>query len=97
VALVRTDVSEEIITSVIKLKRISELGSMLVVTSYSVLQLSVTINVVPNQWIVFTLMTEATHYSETSVLTKSTRRYIPEDGILFSHRHENLKSGGTLF
>jgi hypothetical protein len=30
--------------------------------------------------------------SETSVYTRSTRPYIPEDGILHSHRRENLKS-----
>jgi hypothetical protein len=31
--------------------------------------------------------------SETSVqFTRSTRRHIPEDGILHSHRRENLKS-----
>jgi hypothetical protein len=28
----------------------------------------------------------------TSVNTRSTRRHIPEDGILYSHRRENLKS-----
>jgi hypothetical protein len=30
--------------------------------------------------------------TETSVLTRATRRNIPEDTILHSHRRENLKS-----
>jgi hypothetical protein len=30
--------------------------------------------------------------AETSVLTTATRRNIQEDGILHSHRRENLKS-----
>jgi hypothetical protein len=30
--------------------------------------------------------------SETSVHTRSTWRHIPEDSILHSHRHENLRS-----
>jgi hypothetical protein len=35
---------------------------------------------------------EATRSSETPVYNKPTRRHIPEDGILHSHRRENLKS-----
>jgi hypothetical protein len=39
-----------------------------------------------------TLKMEALRSAETSVHTRSTRRHIPEDGILLSHRCENLKS-----
>jgi hypothetical protein len=49
-------------------------------------------NVVPGPLILFTLMMEATHASETLVLTIATRHHIPEDGILNSHCRENLKS-----
>jgi hypothetical protein len=55
VALVRTDVSEERIASITKVKRISERGT-----------------------------------SVTS--TRATRCHNPDDGILQSHRLENLKS-----
>jgi hypothetical protein len=65
-ALVWTDVSEEHITSIIRVKRNSKLGRTLSVTSnWSMLQ--------------------------------ATRHHIPEDTILHSHRHVNIKSYIMLF
>jgi hypothetical protein len=68
--LVRTDVSEERIASIIRVTRI---GSNL-------------------------LLTHSLHsdnggdtFLETSLLTRATRRHVIEDGILHSHRRENLR------
>jgi hypothetical protein len=69
VALVRTDVSEELSASIIRVTRICELGL-------------VTANVIPSSPILVTLMIEALSSSETSVLTRATRPNIPEDAIL---------------
>jgi hypothetical protein len=56
VALVRTDVSEELSASIIRVTRIGELRS-----------------------------------SKTSVLIRAVQQNIPEDNILHSRHHENLK------
>jgi hypothetical protein len=76
VALVRTDVSEELDAS-IRVTRIGELGTTLAATSNlrSVRRLVVTASVVPSSPILVTLM-EALNSSETSVLTRATRRNI---------------------
>jgi hypothetical protein len=64
VAVIRTDVSEECSASIIRVQSIGELG----------------VHTTMSSSILVILMMEALHSFETSVLTRTTPCYIPEDG-----------------
>jgi hypothetical protein len=78
VALVRTDVSEERIATIIMVKGMSELHHCT--------------NIFPSSLILVTLLMEVIRSSDTSLFARDTVRHILEDGTLRSRLREDLKS-----
>jgi hypothetical protein len=71
--LVRTNVSEKRIASIIRVTGVGGLRTTLAISS----NLNTTVNVVPSSPILVTLMMRTINSFETSVLTRAARRHIP--------------------
>jgi hypothetical protein len=84
VTFVRSKVSEDRVAYIFRVTRIGELGTSAVTSNWSTLRRNT--NYKKKGALSF----------EISVLTRVTRRHIPEDGILHSRRRENLKSYTAL-
>jgi cobalamin synthase len=82
-ALVGIDFPEERSTSIIRVTRIGELGTLAITSS----RLVVTANIVPSSPILVTLIMVVLHSSKMSVLTIATWSNTPENGI-----HQEVKN-----
>jgi hypothetical protein len=93
VALVKTDASEELIASIIRVTRNVELGKLTVTRNSNTTSSSLAgYCFVPSSPILITLIMEKIPSSDTSVLARAILRNIPVDGTVQSHCSENLKS-----
>jgi hypothetical protein len=94
VARVKSNVSEGLSASIIRVTRIGELGTTLSLTSNrrTLRRLLVAANVLHFSPILVTFLTETLRSSDTSILTRTKGRNTPEDDILRSHCREILKS-----
>jgi hypothetical protein len=90
-ALVRIDVSEEGIASIIRVAKVGEVGTTLPIISNCVLRLLHTAKALSSS-ILVTLMMKAVRYYETSIITKATRRNIKGEGFLHSDRRRTIKA-----
>jgi hypothetical protein len=95
IALVITDVSEELSASIIRVTSLAELGTLALTSRNTLRRLVVMFNVVPSSQILVTPIMEALGSSEISVIKRATRRNIPEDGILHQLLHFHLTTGKT--
>jgi hypothetical protein len=92
--LLRTEVSENLSASIIRVTIIGELRKTLAVTRKrrTLRRFLVTASVFPSSLVLVTLMKEALCSSETSILTRATLCNVSEDAILHSHHREDLES-----
>jgi hypothetical protein len=91
VVIVRRDVSEGRISSIIRVEKTSGADCSFA----ECFSCYLTAIVFPSLLILSTLMMEAIHSSKSSVLTRATRHHIPEDGILHVKNVRRMHESGV--